>query len=290
MCRFVRCLLPLFLLCLALVAIPDRARADDRPNEAAVADYIQFRRFWNEVASPEEQEAVDRDPAVAEATFRRFEAKLRADEARAEDVARIGATLRRFGVKRLEVELWNVVLTGPDSKLKFNHAPNAFLVDVVKGLAPGRALDVGMGQGRNAIFLAQKGWDVTGFDPADRAVAAATVTASALGLDRHFHGVVADETFDFGKDQWDLIVICYAGGREWVKQVLASLKPGGILVIESFKGDETRAGAVVRFADNELLHLFEGLRVLRYEDTRGIGDFGMAETSLVRLAAQRRHQ
>ena len=69
---------------------------------------------------------------------------------------------------------------------------------------------------------------------------------------------------------------------------MASLKPGGVVVIEAFKGEETRAGAVVRFGDNELLHLFDGLRVLRYEDVRGIGDFGMMETGLVRLAAQRR--
>ena len=40
-----------------------------------------------------------------------------------------------------------------------------------KGLKPGRSLDVGMGQGRNTIYLAQQGWDSAGFDPADRAVA-----------------------------------------------------------------------------------------------------------------------
>jgi methylase of polypeptide subunit release factors len=44
-------------------------------------------------------------------------------------------------------------------------------MDVVKGLKPGIALDVCMGEGRNCIFLAGLGWKVTGFDVSDVAVA-----------------------------------------------------------------------------------------------------------------------
>ena len=51
----------------------------------------------------------------------------------------------------------------------FNTSPNAFLAEMIKGVKPGRSLDVGMGQGRNTIYLAQQGWDSVGFDPADRA-------------------------------------------------------------------------------------------------------------------------
>src|SRR3954462_4283185 len=46
----------------------------------------------------------------------------------------------------------------------FAVSPNAFLVRMMAGRKPGSALDVGMGQGRNAIWLAEKGWAVTGFD------------------------------------------------------------------------------------------------------------------------------
>ena len=45
---------------------------------------------------------------------------------------------------------------------RINWKPNAFLVEMVKNRKPGRALDVGMGQGRNALWLAGQGWDTTG--------------------------------------------------------------------------------------------------------------------------------
>jgi 2-polyprenyl-3-methyl-5-hydroxy-6-metoxy-1,4-benzoquinol methylase len=48
--------------------------------------------------------------------------------------------------------------------------PNAFLIKVVEGRKPRTALDMAMGQGRNALMLAQRGWDVTGFDISDLAV------------------------------------------------------------------------------------------------------------------------
>ena len=47
---------------------------------------------------------------------------------------------------------------------------------------PGRALDVGMGEGRNAVFLALKGWDVTGFEISDEGVAIAQRNARAAGV------------------------------------------------------------------------------------------------------------
>mgnify|MGYP003580854946 CR=1 FL=1 len=69
--------------------------------------------------------------------------------------------------ERAEIERWNQILTSP--KPAFNTAPNTFLVGITNGLKRGRSLDVGMGQGRNTIYLAQQGWDSNGFDPADRA-------------------------------------------------------------------------------------------------------------------------
>ncbi len=52
-------------------------------------------------------------------------------------------------------------------QIRFRYEPNAFLVQTAKRLKPGKALDIAMGQGRNAVFLATQGWDVTGYDLAD---------------------------------------------------------------------------------------------------------------------------
>jgi len=187
---------------------------------------------------------------------------------------------------RLEVERWNQILTS--QKPAFNTQPNAFLVRMVQGRKPGRALDVGMGQGRNAVFLASQGWNVTGFDPADRAVAAANQAAQARGL-KLTTQIVGSEQFNFGRNQWDLIVLSYVSFREELQKIIESLAPGGMVVVEGFHRDTTAkrpVGGGVVFDTNELLTLFAPLRVVQYEDLEGPTDFGIGEPNrLVRLAA-----
>ncbi len=188
---------------------------------------------------------------------------------------------------RMEAERWNRILTA--SKPSFNTRPNAFLVDMVRDVKPGAALDVGMGQGRNAIYLAQQGWAVTGFDPADRAVAAAQQEAARLGV-KLTTLVARDDQFEFKKDSWDLVVLSYVGAREYPDRVFDALRPGGMVVVEAFHRDATKAGPIgpaVVFETNELLKLFSRFRILRYEDTDATADFGLERLRVVRLCAQK---
>jgi SAM-dependent methyltransferase len=170
----------------------------------------------------------------------------------------------------------------------FNPDPNSFLSEVVKTLKPGRALDVGMGQGRNTVFLAQSGWTVTGVDISDEGIRQAKEQASRLGLT--INAVNAPiESFDFGRQQWDLIVFCYLDPRPYSAKVIAALRPGGVVVVEGFHKRTRRTRlADGWFDDNELLRVFPGLRVLRYEDLSAKQDWGfqMIEPNrLVRFAA-----
>lgn len=199
---------------------------------------------------------------------------------------------RRIGViqenaRRLEVDLWNRVLTAANPA--FNVQPNAFLVSATKNVAPGRALDFGMGQGRNSIYLAQQGWKVTGFDPAAKAVAAAQEQARQLGVSLSTLAV-GDDQFEFGKEQWDLVVLSYVGFRTALPRVVQGLKPGGLVVVEAFHRDSLKNGPIgagVVFNTNELLKLFEGFRVIRYEDVEDKSDFGPGINRVVRLVAQK---
>jgi 2-polyprenyl-3-methyl-5-hydroxy-6-metoxy-1,4-benzoquinol methylase len=189
--------------------------------------------------------------------------------------------------RRLEVDRWNRILTA--DKPVFNTAPNAFLVEMVKGRKPGTALDVGMGQGRNAIYLAQQGWAVTGFDPADKAVAQANATAAKLGV-KLTTVIQGSEDFDFGENRWDLVVLSYVTVRDIAGKVVRALKPGGIVVVEGFHRDVTKTrpvGGGVVFDSNELPALFSTLRVLRYEDVDATTDFGGAASRAVRLCAMK---
>lgn len=78
----------------------------------------------------------------------------------------------------------------------FNPHPSEHLAQMIKGRPPGRALDVGMGQGRNALFLAQQGWQVTGIDIAGDGIRQAQEAASArhLELDAILAFVAASST------------------------------------------------------------------------------------------------
>lgn len=219
-----------------------------------------------------------------EVVFGRYAAALRAQGKSDRDATTTIALLKAIG-DRAEIERWNRILTAP--KPAFNTSPNAFLVAVTKGVKPGRSLDVGMGQGRNTIYLAQQGWDSVGFDPAERAVAAAREQATEVGVKITTH-VARAEDFNWGDAQWDLIVLSYVGAREYAANVFRALRPGGMVVVEGFHRDATKTrpiGGGVVFDTNELLQLFAPLRVVRYEDTNAVGDFGQFDTRVVRVAA-----
>ena len=66
--------------------------------------------------------------------------------------------------KKPAQEVWNELFAKREGK---EHQFNKFLAERVRGLPPGKALDIGMGQGRNSMFLAALGWEVTGFDYGD---------------------------------------------------------------------------------------------------------------------------
>lgn len=246
------------------------------PTPQEIQAYETFRKWVT--MQPDLREAGD------DVVFGRYADELVRQGQSREEAARNAAAVRALG-DRAEIERWNRILTAEHPG--FNTAPNAFLVQMVKAVKPGRALDVGMGQGRNTIYLAQQGWDSVGFDPAERAVEAARARAQTLGV--HITATVArDSEFDWGRSRWDLILLSYVGAREYVTAVERALRPGGMVILEAFHRDATKGhsiGGDVVFDTNELLQLFPGFRVVRYEDTDAEADFGRGTTRVVRLAA-----
>ena len=184
-------------------------------------------------------------------------------------------------------EQYNSIYRGDDGDV-VSRKPNAFLVEAVRQRKPGRALDVGMGQGRNTIFLAQNGWEVTGFDPADEGIRQAKAEVARLGLKIHAE-VTTLEQFEFGENRWDLIVLTYVPTKAAAPKVVRALKPGGVVVVEDRHLDTKRVWPAGTFGDNELLGLFPGLRVLRYEDAWARPDWSVKKLDerLVRLLAEK---
>lgn len=167
----------------------------------------------------------------------------------------------------------------------FNLEPSAFLQRAVKGLAPGKALDIAMGQGRNSVFLAREGWEVTGYDISAVGLKAARTAAGALG--RNIHTIQSDhKSFDFGSARWDLIVMVFPGlsmdEEELLRRIKASLKPGGMIVVEQFN---SMPGPGSKGPANALFKTFEEYRVIRYEDVDDVSDWGRMKARIGRLAA-----
>ena len=244
-------------------------------------------RFWvsglpaDESGTGEQRSEIQRD-----ALFARYAAWLRDGGFTAAEAEKQVAQLRRRGAGE-NAEYWNRRLIAERPQW-FRSEPNAFLMEVVKGRKPGRALDVAMGQGRNALWLAQQGWDVTGFDPADQAVAAARDSALRFGVTIHTE-ITTMEQFDFGENRWDLIVLSYAGCSQLASQVEKALKPGGILVEEAFHTDALKTMKIggSLCGPGELPHAFQGLRALRYEEPVAQPDFAPRPVRVVRYAAEK---
>lgn len=174
----------------------------------------------------------------------------------------------------LEADYWDRFYLDPTSKV--NRGPNAFLVEMMRSRTPGIALDYAMGEGRNSIYLAQLGWEVWGFDPAAAAVRLANQRAAALGLTLHTSSV-ADDQFTFGMERFDLVLFSWAMPLIPVERVIASLKPGGMVVMEA---------AADYVGRNGMLKTFDALEIKRYEIVHEKADFyDRQEIDIVRLVA-----
>jgi SAM-dependent methyltransferase len=132
------------------------------------------------------------------------------------------------------MRLWFNSMYGPEGAVGPDW-PTPFVVEVVKDLTPGVALDVCMGEGRNSIFLASRGWNVTGFDVSDVAVMNARAKAEKAGVNLTAIRSGYQE-FDFGHEKWDLILMTYAYFpiREavYVNRLIGSVRPGGLLAFQ----------------------------------------------------------
>ena len=116
--------------------------------------------------------------------------------------------------------------------------PNGTLVNEVGDLTPGRALDVGAGEGGDAIWLAEQGWTVTANDISRRALDRVGAEAQRRGLRVECHHADANAPDAFGAAAFDLVSAQYASiprtpdGRG-VQTLLNAVAPGGTLIVVS---------------------------------------------------------
>jgi thioredoxin reductase/SAM-dependent methyltransferase len=124
--------------------------------------------------------------------------------------------------------------------------PNGTLVDQVGGLDAGRALDVGAGEGGDAVWLAERGWRVTATDISQRALDRVAAAADARGVAIECTLADANALTPFPAGVFDLVSAQYASiprtpdGRG-VANLLSAVAPGGVLVVVSHDLEPMRA-------------------------------------------------
>jgi thioredoxin reductase/SAM-dependent methyltransferase len=116
--------------------------------------------------------------------------------------------------------------------------PNGSLVNEISGLAPGRALDVGSGEGADAIWLAEQGWSVTASDISRVALDRVGAEAERRGLRIECHHTDANAAGAFAAATFDLVSAQYASiprtpDARGVRNLLDAVAPGGTLLVVS---------------------------------------------------------
>ena len=150
------------------------------------------------------------------------------------------------------------------------HQPARFLVENVDLLRRGRALDVAMGSGQNAIYLAKIGFQVEGVDASREAAEEALAHAREEGVSVQIRVEDLEKTPYFEEGAYDLVICFNYLQRSLMPQVKNWVKPGGMLVYETFIVDQVRFGKPHNpdhlLRHNELLDTLRYFRVLRYRE------------------------
>jgi len=147
--------------------------------------------------------------------------------------------------------------------------PIPFLVAHVDLLPKGKALDLAMGEGRNGVFLAGKGFQVYGLDISPKGLE----KAQKLAAEKHVSietKAVDLEQYQLERDAYDLVLCTYYLQRSLVPQIKAALKSGGMVVIETYNLDYLKYNSRFRrewaLEKNELLDWFKDFKILRYQE------------------------
>jgi tellurite methyltransferase len=168
---------------------------------------------------------------------------------------------------------WDKIYT--DSPFKSGKAPLNFLVEMAPRLQKGKVLDVGMGEGTNAVYLAQKGFQVKGFDISPVAIERATQLAKETGVTTDFKTADLD-LFLLGLMEYDTIIMTYFKPTltRYYSELMRALKQGGTILVQSYTTEEQKevlgqedAYKNFYYRSNEIIQNLKGMRFLYYNET-----------------------
>jgi SAM-dependent methyltransferase len=168
-------------------------------------------------------------------------------------------------------------------------APSPLVERTIGSLPEGRALNVATGTGRNAVFLAEQGYEVDAVDIADEALATARERASERSISVNWTRADLDG-HSFPEGAYDVVTMSFYRAFERLPDVKEALAPDGVLLYEHHlrSADPVDRGPSTdryRLRSNDLLHACLDLTVLQYEEKTRTDDDGRT-AAIVSLVAR----
>ena len=156
----------------------------------------------------------------------------------------------------MSLENWNERYR---SREEMNDEPATVLVDAASDLPPGRALDLACGAGRNALWLARRGWEVVAIDGAAEAIRILREHTGALPIDTRVLDLESGQPLAFEDASFDLVAILFYLHRPLFAEAKRLVRPGGIVVAAA-----RTTGINPRFcvSPGEMRGFFEGWEVV----------------------------
>ena len=168
----------------------------------------------------------------------------------------------------MEINNWNKRYEARERSAEdFDASPTPLLASAAANLTQGKALDLACGAGRNALWLAQQGWDVTAVDGAPAAIEILQKQATERAL--KVNAVVADlekREFQIEPSRWNLIAICYYLQRNLFEPAKRGLVPGGLLISITHITESGESDSPHRLYPGQLKTYFAGWEILHYHE------------------------
>jgi len=168
--------------------------------------------------------------------------------------------------------------------------PNPFLKKHIHLLPRGKALDLATGEGRNAVFLAQNGFEVDAVDISEKGLKKVRALAREKGVE--INTVLVDlDQYQIEKERYDLIANFYFLKRRLIPRIKKGLKKGGKVIFETYILEHRTLGvggpkqAKYFLKPNEPLRLFKGFRIQFYRE--GIFREGGRRKAVASLIAEK---
>lgn len=162
--------------------------------------------------------------------------------------------------------------------------------------ATGIALDLACGLGGNAIYLANQGLETHAWDISQAAIDQLHNYCQSHDKDNNVTSIMTDvrdvELCPPGENSFDVICVSYYLYRKLTKEIIAALKPNGLLFYQTFIEEKVSdlgpKNPEYRLQPNELLTLFAPLHVLAYQEYGVVGDVKKGRRDVATLVAQKR--